>query len=48
MALTDLQRRLCRLIADNRTAAGESYVAGGAELNELIGIVRGQETDGGL
>lgn len=36
MALTDFQRRLCRLLADNRIAAGESYVAGGAALNELI------------
>lgn len=36
MALTDFQRRLCRLIADNRIAAGESYVAGAAALNELI------------
>ena len=36
MALTDFQRRLCRLIADNRIGAGESYVAGGAALNELI------------
>jgi hypothetical protein len=36
MALTNLQHRLCRLIAGNRTAAGESYVAGGAALNELI------------
>ena len=36
MALTDFQRRLCRLIADNRIAAGESDVAGAAALNELI------------
>lgn len=36
MALTDFQRRLCRLLADNRIGAGESYVAGGAALNELI------------
>ena len=36
MALTIFQRRLCRLIADNRIASGESYVAGGAALNELI------------
>ena len=36
MALTDFQRRLCRLIADNRIASGESYVAGAAALNELI------------
>ena len=36
MALTDFQRRLLRLIAENRIAAGESYVAGAAALNELI------------
>ncbi len=36
MALTDLQRRICRLLAANRVASGESYVAGGAALNELL------------
>lgn len=40
MALTKLQRDVCRLIADNRLASGESYVAGGAALNELIGAPR--------
>lgn len=40
MVLTDFQRRLCRLIADNRIAAGESYVAGGAALSELIASPR--------
>ncbi len=40
MALTDLQRALCRLIAENRIASGESYVAGGVALNELIGAPR--------
>jgi hypothetical protein len=40
MALTALQRRLCRLVAANRTDAGESYVAGGAALNELIASAR--------
>lgn len=40
MALTDFQRTLCRLLAENRIAAGESYVAGGAALNELIGAPR--------
>lgn len=40
MALTDLQRRVCRLLADNRIASGESYVAGGVALNELIGASR--------
>ena len=37
MALTEFQRAVCRLIADNRIASGESYVAGGVALNELIG-----------
>ena len=37
MALTDFQRRILRLIAENRIAAGESDVAGAAALNELIG-----------
>ncbi len=36
MALTDLQRRICRLLAANRIASGESYVAGGAALNEAM------------
>lgn len=40
MALTDLQRRLCRLIAANRTSTGESYVAGGVALNELLAAPR--------
>ena len=40
MALTALQRKLCHLIAGNRTDAGESYVAGGAALNELIASAR--------
>ncbi|MPZ20646.1 MAG: hypothetical protein GEV06_22455 [Luteitalea sp.] len=40
MVLTDFQRRVCRLIAKNRIAAGESYVAGGAALNELIASPR--------
>ncbi|MBI4867381.1 MAG: hypothetical protein HY816_10570 [Candidatus Wallbacteria bacterium] len=37
MALTRFQRELCRLIAANRRQGGESYVAGGVALNELIG-----------
>lgn len=37
MALTELQRTICRLIATNRIASGESYVAGGVALNELLG-----------
>ena len=40
MALTDFQRAICRLIADNQIAAGESYVAGGAALNELLAGAR--------
>jgi hypothetical protein len=40
MALTDLQRAVCRLIAQNRIASGESYVAGGVALNELIAAAR--------
>jgi hypothetical protein len=36
MALTDFQRHVCRLIAANRKAAGESYIAGGVALNELL------------
>jgi hypothetical protein len=40
MALTSIQRTLCRLIADNRVANGESYVAGGVALNELLGAPR--------
>lgn len=40
MPLTELQRTVCRLIAANRIASGESYVAGGVALNELIGAAR--------
>ena len=40
MALTDLQRTICRLIAENRIASGESYVAGGVALAELTGASR--------
>ena len=36
MAFTEIQRRVCRLIAANRVASGESYVAGGVALNELL------------
>ena len=35
MALTTFQRDVCRLLADNRIRSGESYVAGGAALNEV-------------
>ncbi len=40
MPLTGLQRIVCRLIAANRIASGESYVAGAVALNELIGAAR--------
>ena len=40
MALTDLQRRICRLLAQNRIASGESYIAGGVALNELMAASR--------
>ena len=40
MALTLLQRRICRLVADERKRSGESYVAGGGALNELLAGTR--------
>jgi hypothetical protein len=40
MALTTLQRDVCRLIAATRIASGESYVAGGAALNEALAASR--------
>jgi hypothetical protein len=40
MALTDFQRRICRLLADTRIASGESYVAGGGALNEIAAGTR--------
>jgi hypothetical protein len=40
LALTPFQRDLCRVIAENRKATGESYVAGGTALNELIAAPR--------
>lgn len=40
MALTELQREVCRLIADQRIASGESYLAGAATLNELLSAPR--------
>jgi hypothetical protein len=39
MALTDYQRRVCRLLATTRLASGASYVAGGAALNEVLALV---------
>lgn len=40
MALTDFQRSICRLLAQSRIASGESYLAGGATLNELLAAAR--------
>ncbi len=40
MALTPLQQRICRLLADQRKQSGESYVAGGGALNEHLGGTR--------
>ena len=40
MALTEFQRSVCRLIARSRVASGESYVAGGAALNEVLAASR--------
>ena len=40
MALTELQRTICRILAENRIAQGESYVAGGAALNFLTSAQR--------
>ena len=40
MALTEFQRDICQLVAANRIASGESYVAGAVALNELIGATR--------
>jgi hypothetical protein len=36
MAVTEFQRNILKLIARNRIAGGESYVAGGVALNQLI------------
>ena len=36
MALTAIQLEVCRLVAENRVASGESYVAGAAALNALL------------
>jgi hypothetical protein len=36
MGLSDFQREVCRLLAGNRLRSGESYVAGGAALNEVL------------
>jgi hypothetical protein len=36
LPLTSLQRRICKLIAESRVRSGESYVAGGVALNEIL------------
>ncbi len=36
MALTAIQRRVCRLLAERRRASGESYIAGGVALNQAL------------
>ena len=40
MALTDFQRTVCRLLAAHRIESGESYVAGGVALNEIMATSR--------
>ena len=40
MPLTEFQRSVCRLIAAERIANGESYVAGGAALNAVLNAAR--------
>lgn len=40
MALTSFQRTVCALIARNRIASGESYIAGGVALNQVLGAPR--------
>ena len=40
MVLSLFQRDVCRLLARNRVASGESYLAGGATLNELLAAPR--------
>ena len=40
MALTAFQRDICRSLAETRLRLGESYVAGGAALNELLAAPR--------
>lgn len=40
MALTPFQRVVCKLLAQDRIASGESYVAGAAALNELLNAPR--------
>jgi hypothetical protein len=46
MALTALQRRICGILATSRKQLGESYVAGGGALNEVVaGARRSRDID---
>jgi hypothetical protein len=40
MALTNFQRDVCQRLARSRIASGESYLAGGSTLNELLAAAR--------
>ena len=40
MAVTQFQRGIGRIIAENRKSRGESYIAGGVGLNTLIQAAR--------
>ena len=40
MAITEFQRKICRLIADSRKKTGVSYIAGGVSLNHLTESTR--------
>lgn len=40
MALTSIQRAVCRLLADHRRASGESYIAGGVALTVALAAQR--------
>ena len=40
MSLTEYQRNVCRLLAAERVAQGERYMAGGAALNDLLASTR--------
>src|SRR5438128_2345640 len=41
MALTELQRHICQLLAEARRKSGESYVAGGVALSFVEAVVCG-------
>ena len=47
MALTDFQRAICRLVAEQRKEFGVSYVAGGVALNLLLDSERVSGAVGG-